>query len=111
MKKFSDAFNGLKIAFKHKAVIIQFVLAIFAIIGGLIIKLDEYEWLAFIICIALVLTCEIINTTIEKIGDYLNIKYDEKIKTIKDLSSGAVLLSCIFALIVCLIVVIKRMVI
>lgn len=110
MKKFLDAFNGLKIAFKHPAVLLQIILAIMAIIGGFIIKLDLYEWLAFIICIALVITSEIFNTVIEKIGDYLNIEYDEKIKTIKDLSSGAVLISCIFSFIICLIVTIRRVI-
>lgn len=108
MKKFKDAFNGLKIALSHKAVIIQIVLGVFAIIGGLIISLDYYEWLAFIICITLVVLCEIFNTSIEKIGDYLNINKDEKIKTIKDLSSAAVLISALGALAVCIAVIIRR---
>lgn len=108
MKKFLDAFNGLKIAFTHRAVIVQIILGIMAIIGGLIIKLDHYEWLAFVICIALVILSEIFNTAIEKIGDYLNIEKDEKIKVIKDLSSAAVLVSAIGALVVCIICVMKR---
>lgn len=108
MKKFLDAFNGLKIAFSHKAVIVQAVLGTMAIIGGIIIKLDYYEWLAFIICISLVILCEIFNTAVEKIGDYLNIKKDEKIKVIKDLSSGAVLISALGALIVCILTVLRR---
>lgn len=108
MKKFIDAFNGLRIAFSHKAVVIQIVLGILAIIGGIIIKLDYYEWLAFIICIALVVLCEVFNTAIEKIGDYLNINKDEKIKTIKDLSSAAVLLSALGALAICIAVIIRR---
>lgn len=108
MKKFKDAFNGLKIALSHKAVIIQIVLGMLAIIGGIIIKLDYYEWLAFIICIALVILCEIFNTSIEKIGDYLNIKNDEKIKVIKDLSSAAVLISAIGALAICIATVLRR---
>lgn len=108
MKKFLDAFNGLKIAFSHKAVIVQVVLGTMAIIGGIIIKLDYYEWLAFIICISLVILCEIFNTAVEKIGDYLNIKKDEKIKVIKDLSSGAVLISALGALIVCILTVLRR---
>ena len=110
MKKFSDAFNGLKIAIKHKAVLIQIGLGIIAIIGGIIIKLDYYEWLAFIICIATVISSEIMNTAIERIGDYLNIENDEKIKTIKDLSSGAVLVACLGALIVCIYVTIRRII-
>ena len=55
-RKFADTFNGLKIALKHKAVMIQFVLGLMAIIGGLIIRLDHYEWLAFIICIMIVIS-------------------------------------------------------
>lgn len=108
MKKFLDAFNGLKIALNHKAVITQIILGVMAVIGGIIIKLDHYEWLAFIICISLVVLSEIFNTAIEKIGDYLNIEKDEKIKTIKDLSSAAVLISAIGALIVCIMCVIRR---
>lgn len=108
MKKFMDAFNGLKVALSHKAVVIQIVLGILAIIGGIIIKLDYYEWLAFIICISLVILCEIFNTSIENIGNYLNINKDNKIKTIKDLSSAAVLVSAIGALIVCVLTVIRR---
>ena len=110
-KKFLDAFNGLKIAFKHKAVMIQMVLAIMAIIGGLIIKLDYYEWLTFIICITLVVFAEVFNTVIEKIGDYLNIQKDEKIRIIKDLSSAAVLISAIGAFIICIITVIRRVIV
>ena len=110
MKKFSDAFNGLKIAFDHKAVIVQLVLGIMAIIGGLIIRLDYYEWLAFIICIAMVISSEILNTAIEKIGDYLNQEEDERIRIIKDLSGGAVLISSIGALAVCILAVIRRIV-
>ena len=110
MKKFSDAFNGLKIAFGHKAVIVQLVLGIMAIIGGLVIRLDYYEWLAFIICIAMVISSEILNTAIEKIGDYLNQEEDERIGIIKDLSGGAVLISSIGALAVCILAVIRRIV-
>ena len=108
MKKFADAFNGLKIALSHKAVVIQIILGILAIIGGIIIKLDYYEWLAFIICIALVVFAEIFNTAIEKIGDYFNIEKDERIKVIKDLSSAAVLIAAIGALVICIICTVRR---
>ncbi|MBR3264962.1 MAG: diacylglycerol kinase [Erysipelotrichaceae bacterium] len=107
-KKFADSFNGLKLALKHRAVMVQFILGLMALIGGFIIRLDHYEWLAFIICIAMVITAEIINTAIEKIGDYLNSEYDERIKTIKDLSSGGVLVASLGALAVCILCVIER---
>ena len=110
MKKFNDALNGLKMALNHKAVIIQVVLGILAVLGGLIIRLDSYEWLSFIICIALVIEAEIFNTAIEKIGDYLNENQDSRIGAIKDLSSAAVLASALGALVVCIICVIRRMI-
>ena len=108
MKKFKDAFNGLKIAFNHKAVRIQLILALIAIIAGIIIKLDTYEWLSFIICISLVISLEIFNTTIEKIGDYLNLENDHRIKVIKDLSSAAVLFGSFGALLVALVCFFRR---
>lgn len=109
MRKFIDALNGLLLAIKHKAVLIQFVLAICAIVGGVIISLDYYEWIAFIICIIIVISAEIFNTAIERIGNYLNINKDNKIKEIKDLSSAAVLICAIGSLIVCIMVILKRM--
>lgn len=109
MKKFKYAFDGLKYAFKQKAVLTQGILAILAIIGGLIIKLDNYEWLAFIVCIAGVISLEIINSVIESLSDLYTDKYDERIKHIKDMASGAVLVFSIGALLVCLICVIRRL--
>ena len=51
MKKFAYAFTGLKEAVKEKSVLTQVILGTLAVIGGVIIKLDYYEWLAFLICI------------------------------------------------------------
>jgi diacylglycerol kinase len=108
-KKFADSFNGLKTALKHKAVLVQCFLGAMAVIGGLIISLDYYEWLAYIICIFMVISTEIMNTAVERIGDYLNMHEDERIKTIKDLSSGAVLAASIGALAVCIFSLIRRL--
>lgn len=109
MKKFADAFHGLKLAFGHRAVLVQCVLGILAVIGGLVIRLDHYEWLAFAVCIGLVILCEIFNTAIEKIGNYLNGQQDERIRTIKDLSSAAVLVASFTALAVCILCVLRRL--
>ena len=109
MKKFKNAFDGLRTALSHQAVLVQILLAGFAIIGGILIKLDIYEWLAFVICIGMVIASEIFNTAIEKIGDYLNNENDERIKVIKDLSSAAVLVSAVCAFVVCILCVIRRL--
>lgn len=108
MKKFIDAFNGILKGLNHKSVRIQFILGLLAIIGGFIIRLDKNEWFAFILCIGLIIALEMINTSIEFLCDIVNPKYDEKIKTIKDISSGAVLIASISSLIICLICVFER---
>lgn len=110
MKKFKYAFFGLKYALKQKAVLTQVVLAVFAIIGGLIIKLDIYEWFAFIICIVGVISLEIVNSVVESLCDMYSKEYDERIKHIKDMASGAVLVFSIGALVICLLCVIRRIV-
>ena len=50
MRKFIPAFHGLKTVVKDKGIRIQLILGLMAIVGGLIIRLDAYEWLAFVIC-------------------------------------------------------------
>ena len=108
MKKFKYAFEGLINVLKDKSVIIQVVLGILAIIGGLIIKLDFYEWLIFILCIVMVISSEIFNFVIEKISDYLSKEYDDRIKVIKDASAAATLVLSIGALVICILVLIRR---
>ena len=108
MNKFKYAFNGLKYVLKDKAVIIQLILGVLAIIGGLIIKLDYYEWLAFIICIFVVIGSEAYNLIIEKICDFISEEYDDKIKVIKDASAATTLIICVGALIICIFVLIRR---
>lgn len=106
--KFKYAFAGLKQAFKEKAIMIQIILAVCAIIGGIIIKLDAYEWLAFTICIGLVISLEIFNSVIEKLCDLYSLEKNEKIRVIKDMAASAVLVSAIAAFIVALICVLRR---
>lgn len=108
MDKFKHAFDGIKLCLKDKAVITQIILGVLAIIGGIIIKLDFYEWLAFVICIAGVISLEIVNSVIENLCDLYSTEYNEKIKTIKDKASAAVLVFCFGALIVCIICVLRR---
>ena len=47
--------------------------------------------LIYIVCFA-VLSLEILNTAVEKICDVIKPEYDERIKIIKDISAGAVVL-------------------
>ena len=104
MKKFKDAFSGLKFSFSHRSIRIQFVLAGCIFIAGLVLKFTAQEWLAVIAMCALVISAEIFNTCIEMICDKICPEYDETIGKIKDLAAAGVLVSALFALLTALIV-------
>jgi len=112
LKSFVFAFNGLKILFKeeHNSRI-HFVATVIVIFASIFFELNTYEWIAVIFSIGLVLTAEIINTAIENIADFLTIENNNKIKTIKDLSAAAVLISALTALIIALIIFLPKIII
>lgn len=62
--------------------------------------LDSTKWAILSIVIALVLSCEAFNTAIEKLCDKVTDEYSEKIKFVKDVSAGAVLISAIIAVVI-----------
>ena len=108
INKFRYSFEGLKACLKDKSIVIQLILGILAVIGGFIIRLDFYEWLAFIICIGMVISSEIFNSIIEHLCNLYTSEYNEKIKLIKDLGSAAVLVTGIASLTVCILCLIRR---
>jgi diacylglycerol kinase len=63
-------------------------------------KIALIEKLIIIFLIAVVLSLELINTQIEKVLDILESNYNQKVKIIKDISAGAVLLSVFGAIII-----------
>ncbi len=83
---------------------IHLVAATVAVSAGIYLEIGAMDWLAVAGSIALVMICEIFNTAVEKICDLITLSEDARIKYIKDISSGAVLLSCVLALIVAAVV-------
>ena len=75
---------------------------------ALAISIWSNYYISIMICIFLVISMEIMNTAVERIGNYLNQEKDERIRQIKDLSGAAVLCASIGALIVCILCVIRR---
>lgn len=61
--------------------------------------------------IAVVLTLEIINTIIENIMDFLCKEYNFKVKIIKDMASGTVLVSAFISMIVGLLIFVPKIIV
>ena len=98
ISSFKFAWNGILLAFKERNFRIQFVVGFLSWILGIYFIISRTEWLILILFSALVLGLEIVNTAIEKTCDLICSEQNESIKTIKDLSAGAVLLVSILSL-------------
>ncbi len=111
IKSFRFAFHGLKALLKeeHNARI-HFIVAIFVVAAGILIKLHPYEWIAVIFAIGFVITTEILNTAVENLCDFISPERNEKIKNIKDLAAAGVLISAISAIIIGLIIFLPKIV-
>ena len=98
------ALNGIYIVVKEERnFIIHLMAAGVAIVLGFALKISNLEWVLLLITIGTVLTLEVINTAIERIMDFIVSDVNPKVKVIKDLSAGAVLIAaCNSVFIACL---------
>lgn len=105
IKSVGYAFKGLFLLLKTEASIkVQTGIAILMTILGFYLDISITEWIFQCIAIGLVMGIEGMNTAIEKLSDFVQPEYDEKIGLIKDISAGAVMLVSLVATIVgCLI--------
>ena len=99
------AFRGAFLLVKTESSIqIQVILALLVTGAGFYFQISATEWIVQIMAIALVLGVEGLNTAIEKMSDYTQPEFDNKIGFIKDVSAGAVMWVSIGAVIVGLII-------
>ena len=78
----------------------EIVIGIIALLLSYILKISRIEFIIILIMISLVLTSEIINTSIEKVVDLYTKDYNNLAKIAKDVSAGSVLVMSIFSLLV-----------
>jgi diacylglycerol kinase (ATP) len=109
MKSFKYAFNGILILFKSQHNAWIHLLASMAVIFlSFYYQLSSTEWCFILISIALVLSLEAVNTSIEYLTDIISPEKNEKAGKVKDLAAGAVLIAALMALTIALIVFIPK---
>ena len=98
---FKFAFNGLRSVLKneHNSRLHLFA-AIIAIVLGIILKLDRYEWSVLVIVIGMVFLTELLNSSLESLADIIDPAWSEEIRKAKDYAAAAVLISAIISAIV-----------
>ena len=105
LRSFRFAFQGVVQFFsKQRNAKIQTVMGIIAISLGFIVSITPYQWLLVLFCIGLVISLEMINSAIEIFCDMVTTDFHPRIKIIKDVAAGAVLVAAIASLIIGLII-------
>lgn len=109
IRKFQNAFLGLKAGILYdRSILVQMVLAIISLIFFYLLKISYVEWLFVITAIFVVVVSEFLNSAIEDVCDLLVKKYDLHVKEIKDIAAAAVLLAAIYAVVVAIFIIGRR---
>jgi undecaprenol kinase len=108
IKSFSFAFKGIFRALKRERNIkIHISLASLAVLLGIILNINAFEWIIIILLISLVIAAEIFNSAIEAISDLLRFKLDlAYLETywIRNFAAGAVIMLALGAFIIGMII-------
>ncbi len=102
---FKNSFHGLKVAFREEQSFkIQALTALVVFILMFSLPLHSIERAILVLAVMFVLGLEILNSQLERVLDTTQFDHNPRVKDIKDLSSGAVLVASIGALIVGLLI-------
>jgi len=104
------AIEGLISAFKTETNLrIHFCGLIGIVFLGSYLCFSPLEWVAIILSSALVIGSELLNTSLEKLSNIVDNNYNKQIKTVKDISAGAVLIFAISASIIGVIIILNHL--
>lgn len=111
LKSFKYAFAGLRTLFteEHNARI-HAIAALIALTAGFVLKISASEWIFLVGVISLVFICELINTSIESLADFISPEKHLQIKKVKDLAAAAVFISAFAALITGIIIFLPKII-
>ncbi|MBX3425724.1 MAG: diacylglycerol kinase [Pirellulales bacterium] len=97
-RKFADAARGIKIAVRGEASYFVHMLATaIVVLAGVTARITLSRWAALVLCVALVLVAESLNTAIERLARAVTREQDARVRDALDIASGAVLLAAIGA--------------
>jgi diacylglycerol kinase len=112
LKSFQYAFNGLRICLSSEINFrIHVVAAIGAAAAGIWLQISRAEWLALLLCTALVVSLEMMNTAIETLCNFITLSHHTKIEKIKDVAAGAVLVAGLISLVCGIIIFVPKLII
>ncbi|WP_241156620.1 MULTISPECIES: diacylglycerol kinase family protein [unclassified Adlercreutzia] len=109
-RAFACAWEGIAYAFtSQRNLKIHSAFAALAVALGFALGISEAGWLAVVVCIALVMALEVVNTAVESVVDLVSPEWNELAKRAKDCAAGAVYLAAAASLVVAAIVFLPRL--
>ena len=101
MESFRYALMGLADAWKNERNMkIHTLGTVVVIVIAAVLGLDKWEWLFMFSAIFLVLTMEMLNTSLERVVDLFTLEFHPRARLAKHAAAGAALLAAIYALVV-----------
>jgi len=111
IRGFGYAFKGIGYATKTQLNFrVHLVAMLIAVVLGYALHISPGEWLWVSLCIALVLSAELINTALELLTDLVSPGYNEKAGHAKDVAAAAVLITALFALVTACIIFLPKII-
>jgi len=104
-KSFTYAFRGLAKIFREEQNLqVESFSAIIVIALGFVFQIKPLEWCVILICIALVILMETVNSAIERMADVLKPRIHSYVKEMKDIMAAAVMIASLLSVIIGLII-------
>jgi len=98
IRSFKFAIQGLVVAFNGELNLrFHCIAALLVVSAAIYFDLPAIEWIALCFAIAFVITSELINTALEYLCDVVSPEQNPKIKKVKDIAAGAVLVATFIA--------------
>lgn len=108
-KSFGYAAKGLAFAWQTQLNLrVHLVAAVLVVLSGWYVNLTSVEWAVVLLCIALVIALELVNTALEVLVDLVSPEWNHKAGIIKDVAAAAVLVAAIIALIVAFVIFVPK---
>ncbi len=101
LKGMMHALHGVRHVFQHERnARVHLAFAVLAFLLGVFLQVSGVELAAVFFAVILVFLAEIFNTAIERTLDLIDIRENARIKLIKDMAAGAVLVAAVAALMI-----------
>jgi diacylglycerol kinase len=98
LRSFKYAFEGIMAFLRSEPhARIHAVATVLVVAAGFYCRLSANQWIAIVLVTGMVWITEMLNTVVEKIMDHLSPECHPRVKWIKDVAAGAVLISALVA--------------